>query len=450
MTAHVRRSRILLSAVAVFLLALLPADAVTKPRTLLILPYATVDVARDEQWVGEGIAQSLSLAFVQMPSFIQIDRERLKRGPRAEAWDDQAALAAGRAVGADVTLYGEVKRAGTELAIQPRYVEVRGDKSERVALDVMTVPDGTYMERLREIPIAYTRSLKVSLTETETSRVQKAASPTTSQRAYEAFVGGQQAAYRGGQDGNEAAVELLGKAIEVDPQFVVAQYMLGAVHQTLGNRWKAAAQFRASTQLDPTYPEPYKALGDLFLTAPRRLFDQAIEAYAKAIEIRPFYADAYVGLGDAKAAKGDVDGAVAAYQKALGFNPVNAKVHVSLGKLYYSEKGLYYESVQAYKKAIELDGSYLDARMGLAEVYEDKGLYQEAIGEYRKVVDADAKNTGALYNLALVYEKVDPKEAMSLWERYISLAGPLASEKDWVDVAKLHLKKLKAQQEKTN
>src|SRR5262249_42007298 len=137
-------------------------------------------------------------------------------------------------------------------------------------------------------------------------------------------------------------------------------------------------------------------------------------------------------------------------QKALGFNPVNAKVHVSLGKLYYSEKGLYYESVQAYKKAIELDGSYLDARMGLAEVYEDKGLYQEAIGEYRKVGDADAKNTGALYNLALVYEKVDPKEAMSLWERYISLAGPLASEKDWVDVAKLHLKKLKAQQEKTN
>ncbi|PYO36211.1 MAG: hypothetical protein DMD86_05125, partial [Candidatus Rokuibacteriota bacterium] len=74
------------------------------------------------------------------------------------------------------------------------------------------------------------------------------------------------------------------------PQFVVAQHALGVVHQSLGNRWKAAAQFRASTQLDPTYPEPYKALGDLFLTAPRRLFDQAVEAYAKALEIRPFYA----------------------------------------------------------------------------------------------------------------------------------------------------------------
>jgi tetratricopeptide (TPR) repeat protein len=83
-------------------------------------------------------------------------------------------------------------------------------------------------------------------------------------------------------------------------------------------------------------------------------------------------------------------------------------------------------------------------------VYEDKGLYQEAIGEYKKVVDADEKNTGALYNLALVYEKVDPKEAISLWERYIELAGRQSSEKDWVDVARLHLRKLKNQMDKGN
>ena len=126
----------------------------------------------------------------------------------------------------------------------------------------------------------------------------------------------------------------------------------------------------------------------------------------------------------------------------------HAKVHVSLGKLYYTEKNLYYESVTAYKKAIELDPDFVDARMGLAEVYEDKGLYKDAIVEYKRVVDADGKNTGALYNLALVYEKVDAKESIALWERYIELAGKLPSEKDWVDVARLHLRKLKNQVEK--
>jgi superkiller protein 3 len=278
--------------------------------------------------------------------------------------------------------------------------------------------------------------------------MQRWAAPTASLKAWEAYVRGSIAANRGTQDGNEAAVEHLSRAIEADAQFVLAQYALGSVHQAMGNRWKASAQFRASSQLDPTFPDAYKALGDLFLTAPRRLFDQAEEAYGKAIDLRPFYAEAYVGLGDAKAAKGNVDGAIGAYQKALIHNPLSGKVYASLGKIYYSEKNLYYESVQAYKKAVDLDPVNTEARMGLAEVYEDKGLYPEAIAEYKKVVELDPRNTGALYNLAVVYEKVDPKESIALWERYIQLAGSQPTEKDWVDVAKLHLRKLKGQFEK--
>ena len=117
-----------------------------------------------------------------------------------------------------------------------------------------------------------------------------------------------------------------------------------------------------------------------------------------------------------------MDGAIAAYQKALTYNAVNPRVYMSLGKIYYSEKGLYY---------------------GLGEVYEEKGLYKEAIEEYRRVVELDAKHTGALYNLALVYEKVDPRESINHWERYIALASQLPSEKDWVDVARQHLRKLR-------
>ena len=118
---------------------------------------------------------------------------------------------------------------------------------------------------------------------------------------------------------------------------------------------------------------------------------------------------------------------------------------MSLGKIYYGEKGLYYEAVNAYKKAIDLDPQSVEAPLGLGEVYEDKGLYKEAIDEYKKVMELDAKHTGALYNLALVYEKVDPKESIVQWEKYIALASQLPSEKDWVDVARQHLRKLKGQ-----
>src|SRR2546422_74852 len=227
-------------------------------------------------------------------------------------------------------------------------------------------------------------------------------------RAFELFARGQIAALRGDQESNEAAVDLLARAIEADPSFVVAHYTLGVVHSALGNRWKAAAQFRASTQADASYPEPYKALGDLFLSQPRRLFDQAVEAYSKAIELRPFFADAYVGLGDAKAAKSDIDGAVVAYQKALVYNPVNPRVHMSLGKIFYGEKGLYYEAVTAYKRAIDLDPLPVAAHLGLGEVYEEKGLYKEATEEYRRGIEIDGEHTGAMYKPPLVYEKSDP------------------------------------------
>src|SRR5207247_5924732 len=99
------------------------------------------------------------------------------------------------------------------------------------------------------------------------------------------------------------------------------------------------------------------------------------QSYNNALDLRPFYADPHVGLGDARAAKGEIDPAIAAYQKALVFNPVNPNVYLSHGKIYYAEKGLYYESVNAYKKAIELDPQLVEARMGLGEVYEAKGLH---------------------------------------------------------------------------
>ena len=422
-----------------------PPGVAPKVRSVLILPYATTDLARDEQWLGEAAAQTVMNAFGQVPGMIQVDRSRLKSLPQPESWNEPSAVAAARAVRADVVIFGEVRRPSGDLVFLGRWVEFHGERADRGQIDAIPIPEGGLLERLRSLPMAYAKAIKVSATEPEAARMQKWAVGTVSPKAWEAYVRGRIAAERGTADGNEAAVDALSRAIEADPQFVLAQYARATVHQKLGNRWKASADFRASAQMDPTFPESYKGLGDLYLTAPRRLFDEAVGAYEKAIDLRPFYADAFVGLGDAKAAKGDVDGAIGAYQKALVHNPLSGKVFASLGKIYYSEKGLYYESVQAYKKAVDLDPVNTETRMGLAEVYEDKGLYQEAISEYRKVVELDAKNSGALYNLALVYERVDPKESIALWERYIELAGPQPTEKDWVDVARLHLRKLKSQ-----
>jgi len=441
---RVRLMRLLVATTLALALAV-TVEAAVKPRLVLVLPFDATSLPADDRWMGEGVAQVVSLGLVQHAAFNQLEPSRLRALGTGEVSGTPAVLQAARSIRADAAIFGEITRTGPELVVRPRLVEIKGAGGEPMALEPLTIAEGEFLSRIAPLPVAYARTMKVTLTEAEASRMDRAARPTRSLKAFELFALAQGAVRRGGQEGNERAADLLARAVEADASFVVAHYTLGTVHQSLGNRWKAQAQFRASTQLDPNYPEPYKALGDLLLAQPRRLFDLAIEAYAKAIELRPFLADAHVGLGDAKAGKSDTDGAIVAYQKALGLNPANPRVHMSLGKIYYSEKGLYYEAVNAYKKAIEFDPTSVEARMGLGEVFEDKGLYKEAIEEYRRVIELDGKHTGAMYNLAIVYERVDPREAMAQWERYIALAAQLPSEKDWVDVARQHLRKLKNQ-----
>ncbi len=443
----VRRSRRAAALATVLVLPWVVAtDGAVKPRTVLILPYDASALEPDARWWAEGIAELMELGLAHHPAIAQIDTARI-RGQKPEAWTEAAVIQAARATRVDAAIFGRLTKSGTDLVLEPKLLELKAGAGDVTALEPITAGPADVLGRLAALPVIYIRTLKITLTDAEVRRIERAAAPTKSLRAFEYFARGQAAADRGTQEGNEQAVDLLSRAIEVDANFAVAQYALGTVHQALGNRWKAQAQFRVATQLDVGYPEPFKALGDLYLANPRSndRYNQAIEHYGKAIELRPYYADAHIGLGDAKAAKGDVDGAIAAYQKALAFNTLSPRVHMSLGKIYYGEKGLYYEAVTAYQKALELDPGSIDARMGLGEVYEDKGLYKEAAEEYKKVVEQDPKNTGAMYNLAVVFEKLDPREAIARWERYIAVAGPLPSEKDWVDVARQHLRKLKSQ-----
>jgi tetratricopeptide (TPR) repeat protein/TolB-like protein len=424
--------------------ALGAADAApVKSRVVLIAPFDASSLDPDERWMGEAVSEVLRLSLVQHQAFVPVERGRLRAFEATQTWNQEVVQQTARTTRSDVALFGRLTRTGSDLVLQPRLFETKGS-GDVVSVEDVTIPDGQFIAKLGTLPLLYAKAMKVSLTDAEAARLEKAARPTRNLRALELYSRAHVALWRSGQEANETAIDLLSRAIESDANFVAAQYSLGTVHQALGNRWKAAAQFRAATQLDPTQPEPYKALGDMFLIQPRRLFDQALEAYAKAIELRPYYADAHVGLGDAKAAKGDTDGAIKAYQQALVHNAVNPRVHLSLGKIYFSEKGLYYESVNAYKKAIDLDPSSVEARMGLGEVYEDKGLWKEAAEEYRKVIELDGKHTGAMYNLAIVYEKTDPREAITQWEKYIALASQQPSEKDWVDVARQHLRKLKS------
>ncbi|MBI4537310.1 MAG: tetratricopeptide repeat protein [candidate division NC10 bacterium] len=286
--------------------------------------------------------------------------------------------------------------------------------------------------------------LAVRPTEYDDRRIQAVlGEPTGSLEAYILYGRGAWHLELGSKEGQEEAVRLLTRATEADENFPLARVALGASLLATNNRWKGSQEVRKALQINPNLAESHRMLAEMLASSPRRPYDLTIQAYLKTAELAPDWAEVWVGLGDAYQAKGRFDEAVLNYQKALALEPNNARVHYGMGKIYYNEKQLYHEAVAEYQRAIALDPGLLEAHLSLADLYGEKGLYQEAIARYDYVLSLDARHPGATYGLAMAYEEVDRNKAIVAWERYIELASTLASEKEWVDIAKKHLAKLR-------
>jgi len=327
------------------------------PRSVMVVPFDASSLPPEQRWLGEGVAQIASLGLIEHPGIVQVDRVRAAAAGHADAWTEAVVRRVVRELHADAALYGQIRRDAERFVIQPRLLDLRAGRAE--PLPTIAVAEIELLLRLSDLPVRCALALQPLTTEAVSPRIAKAAYPTDSLRAFELFARGQTAFYRGDA---EAAVDALLQAIETDRrQFPRAHYALGVVHFARGDKWKAAAQLRAAVQLDPSLPEPWKTFGDLFLAPPRPLPDLAIKSYTRATELRPFYADAYVGLGDARTASGDDDAALAAYQQALTLDPFNAVTHVKLGRI-WAARGLCHRAETAYQSALGLDSTVPDVR----------------------------------------------------------------------------------------
>jgi tetratricopeptide (TPR) repeat protein len=362
--------------------------------------------------------------------------------PLAEGLPDDALIRLARDLQVRGLIAGSYAADGDGVRIQARLVDATGP-GRVIPCEPTSGPVGGFLASSGRTARTALQQFQVRLTPLDEQRLEAAFAGGTA--SLEAYVSYARAAWEQGlgtRDAHERAVGLLTKALEADQNFAQARVALGRSLYATNNRWKASGEFRKALQIHPNLAEAHKLLGDMLVTSPRRLYDQAAQAYTAALAIWPDYAEALVGLGDARQAKGQFDDAIGEYKKALAIEPANARVYLGMGKIYYNEKQLYHEAVAAYQQAIALDPKLLDAHLSLGELYEEKGLYEEAVARYSHVLSVEPAHPGATYGLALAYEKVDPKRAIEQWERYIELATSLPSEKDWVDIARKHLGKL--------
>lgn len=323
-----------------------------KGKSLAVMTFTNITKNSDDDWLGMGIAETVTADLKNIEGVTVIGRERIYevlRNIQADhngEPDEKLSARVGREVGARWIVSGGYQRIGDLLRITARFVEVdTGEVIKTVKIDGRM---SEIFELQDKIVYELSRNLQVSLRSSERKVIEQ--EETQVLEAYEAFTKGMINLRVGSTESLDRAILLFDKAIGLDPQYARAYSSLGAAYEL-------KAEFLAMPEL----------------------FERAIANYQKAIELRPHLADSYRGLGMVFVYLGREDEAIGAIRRSLAFAPQDFGSHAALGRAYFIGKGQFPEAAAEYEKALALNPKAGWVALQLAYCYALMG--EPALGE---------------------------------------------------------------------
>jgi serine/threonine-protein kinase len=154
---------------------------------------------------------------------------------------------------------------------------------------------------------------------------------------------------RSGQRHDEAALEALERALQIDPSYADA------------HRWRA---------------DVYRRLGQ---------FERAEQAYQQAIALQPEYWKGYNSLGGLYYATGRYDEAAAQFNHGLRLAPSNPSLLNNVAVVYWELERLD-EAVAMFERILRLDPEKASAKRNLATAYFYQGQFDRAAELYAQLV----------------------------------------------------------------
>ena len=161
----------------------------------------------------------------------------------------------------------------------------------------------------------------------------------------------------------------------------------GIALQEQGKYDEAVQAYNKAIEIDPQHASAWTNKG--VALADQSEYDEAIQAYNKAIEIDPQHASAWTNKGVALNYQGKHDEAITAYEKAIEIDPQDASAWTNKG-IALQEQGKYDEAVQAYNKSIEIKPQFAvdwSDWNNKGNALQAQGKYDEAIKAYDKAID---------------------------------------------------------------
>jgi tetratricopeptide (TPR) repeat protein len=150
----------------------------------------------------------------------------------------------------------------------------------------------------------------------------------------------------------------------------------------------------------------------------------AAELYRRAIELRPSFPAAHVGLARVLLDMNDYKRALGEIEEARSSRPVYPEASAVEGRI-YRYAAFWDDAIASFRRAIrEAHGFQPEAHTGLALLLEEKGMNEEAAEEFRTAINQLSDSEPVIYQLlGAIYERMEKyKEAVAAYEKYLQLA----------------------------
>jgi superkiller protein 3 len=201
--------------------------------------------------------------------------------------------------------------------------------------------------------------------------------------------------------GEDPDSEYIRKALDINPNLLMAHNDLGASYLSSGDYDKAVYHLNRATGLNPDSALAYNNLGKALTETGKT--EEAIKAYEKAVNIAPNDDLARSNLATALVNNGKIGRAVEEYEKAVETSPNSALFHYNLGTALLLG-GKIEEGIAELKKTVEINPHFGEAYTNLGRALIEVGKTDEAREAFKKALDINPNDELAHRHLARISE----------------------------------------------
>ncbi len=189
------------------------------------------------------------------------------------------------------------------------------------------------------------------------------------------------------------------RAVNLDPNFAMAQYQLGSTSIALNDYRKAYQALTAAVKLRPMYFETNRDLAQVLLRS--RRFKEARPYAQAALKIKPGDTQSLEFLADSYAGAGDLETAAKGLEDLVAHDPMAVSATMTLALVKLRTKDL--SGAEETLKALTERKPTVRTLTALGNFYMSEGKLKEAEASLKKAVELEPKSADPLYQLGLFY-----------------------------------------------